>query len=62
MPFIAKFEREKERRREIEIAKITKKINDAIKEARQLGLRIVLTFPNQYETEIETTYSIQVTR
>ena len=58
---VAKFEREKERRRQAEIANVTNKINDAIREARDLGFTVII----ENETngiEFDNMTSIRVTR
>lgn len=61
---IAKFEREKERRRQAEIINITNKINDAIREAQALGFRIIIDVSTGRGIDIEfnDNISIRVTR
>ena len=58
---VAKFEREKERRRQAEIANVTNKINEAIRAARDLGFTVII----ENETngiEFDNMTSIRVTR
>lgn len=61
---IAKFEREKERRRKAEIINVTNKINDAIREAQALGFRIIIDVSNDrgMDVEFNDNISIRVTR
>lgn len=62
---VAKFEREKERRRKAEITNVTNKINDAIREAQALGFRIIIDdFSNGHGLDIEfnNNISVRVTR
>lgn len=61
---IAKFEREKERRRQAEVINITNKINDAIHEAQALGFRIIIDVAagRGIDIEFNDIISIQVTR
>ena len=61
---VAKFEREKERRRQAETINITNKINDAIREAQALGFRIVIDVSTGRGIDIEydDKISIRVTR
>ena len=61
---VAKFEREKERRRQAETINITNKINDAIREAQALGFRIVIDISTGRGIDIEydDNISIRVTR
>lgn len=61
---IAKFEHEKERRRQAEIANVTNKINDAIREAQALGFRIIIDVAASRGVDIEfdDSISIRVTR
>ena len=58
---VAKFEHEKERRRKAEITNVTNKINDAIREARDLGFTVIIE--NEVsKIEFDNMTSIQVTR
>ena len=61
---VAKFEREKERRRKAEIINVTNKINDAIREAQTLGFRIIIDISTGRGIDIESddNISIRVTR
>lgn len=61
---VARFEREKERRRNAEITNVTNKINDAIREAQALGFRIVIDISTGRGIDIEydDNISIRVTR
>ena len=61
---VARFEREKERRRKAEIANVTNKINDAIREAQALGFRIIIDVAASRGVDIEydDNISIRVTR
>lgn len=61
---VARFEREKERRRKAEITNVTNKINDAIREAQALGFRIVIDISTGRGIDIEydDNISIRVTR
>jgi len=61
---VAKFEREKERRRKAEITNVTNKINDAIREAQALGFRIIIDVAASRGVDIEfdDSVSIRVTR
>ena len=61
---VARFEREKERRRNAEIINVTNKINDAIHEAQALGFRIVIDISTGRGIDIEydDNISIRVTR
>ena len=58
---VAKFEREKERRRQAEITNVTNKIHEAIRAARDLGFSVII----ENETtgiEFDNMTSIRVTR
>lgn len=58
---VAKFEREKERRRKVEIANVTNKINDAIRDAVALGFHVIIENKlGKIDFDDET--SIRVTR
>lgn len=64
---IAKFEREKERRRQAEITNVTNKIFDAIREAQVLGFRVLIDVSNSCGQDIvridsNDTISIKLTR
>lgn len=61
---VARFEREKERRRKAEIINVTNKINDAIREAQALGFRIIIDVAASRGVDIEynDNISIRVTR
>ena len=61
---VARFEREKERRRQAEITNVTDKINDAIRAAYDLGFRIIIEFDDGQEVYIDDddSYIIRVTR
>lgn len=61
---IAKFEREKERRRQAEIINVTNKINDAIREAQALGFRVIIDVSTGRGIDIEfnDNISVRVTR
>lgn len=61
---VARFEREKERRRKAEITNVTNKINDAIREAQALGFCIIIDAPNGRGIDIkfDDNISIRVTR
>lgn len=61
---VARFEREKERRRKAEITNVTNKINDAIREAQALGFRIIIDVAASRGVDIEydDNISIRVTR
>lgn len=50
---IARFEREKERRRQAEITNVTNKINDAIRAAYNLGFRVIIEFADGQEVYID---------
>ena len=61
---VAKFEREKERRRRAEITNVTNEIYDAIHKAQALGFRIVIDISTGRGIDIEydDNISIRVTR
>ena len=61
---VARFEREKERRRQAEIANVTNKINDAICAAYDIGFRVVIEFNDGQEVYLDDKddYIIRVTR
>lgn len=61
---VARFEREKERRRQAEITNVTDKINDAIRAAYDLGFRVVIEFDDGQEVYLDEddSYIIRVTR
>lgn len=61
---VARFEREKERRRQAEIANVTNKINDAIRAAYDLGFRVVIEFDDGQEVYLDDddSYIIRITR
>lgn len=61
---VAKFEREKERRRQAEITNVTNKINDAIRAAYDLGFRVVIEFDDGQEVYLDEkdSYIIRVAR
>lgn len=64
---VAKFEKEKERRRKAEITNVTNKIFDAIREAQVLGFRVIIDVSNSCGQDIvridsNDTVSIKVTR
>lgn len=61
---IARFEREKERRRKAEITNVTNKINDAIRAAYDLGFRVVIEFDDGQEVYLDEkdSYIIRVAR
>lgn len=58
---VAKFEHEKERRRNAEITNVTNKINDAIREARGLGFTVIIENEIAH-IEFDNMTSIRVTR
>ena len=58
---IAKFEREKERRRQAEITNVTNKINEAIRDAVALGFHVIIE--NKFgKIDFDDETSIRVTR
>ena len=64
---VAKFEKEKERRREAEKANVTNKIFDAICDARELGFRVIIEVSNSCGKDIlridpDDAISVKVTR
>lgn len=61
---VARFEREKERRRKAEITNVTNKIHDAIRDANNLGFRVIIEFADGQEVYIDDDDSciIRVTR
>ena len=61
---VAKFEREKERRRKAEIANVTNKISDAIRDANNLGFHVMIEFVDGQEVYIDDndSYIIRLTR
>lgn len=58
---VVKFEREKERRRQAEIANVTNKIYEAIRAARDLGFTVIIENETT-KIEFDNMTSIQVTR
>lgn len=61
---VARFEREKERRRQAEITNVANKINDAIRAAYDLGFRVVIEFDDGKEVYLDDddSYIIRVAR
>jgi endo-alpha-1,4-polygalactosaminidase (GH114 family) len=61
---VARFEREKERRRKAEATNVINKINDAIREAQALGFRVIIDVAASRGVDIEynDNISIRVTR
>ncbi len=62
---VARFEREKERRRQAEITNVTNEIYDAIHKAQNLGFRIDIdnsNSPHGLTIEFDDNISIRVTR
>ena len=61
---VARFEREKERRRQAEITNVTDKINDAIRAAYNLGFRVIIEFDDGQEVYLDDddSYIIRITR
>ena len=57
---VARFEREKERRRKAEVTNVINKINDAIREAQALGFRIIIDVANGRGTDIEFDDNISI--